>query len=148
MSYLRDAIDDAAGLAEEFKGQIIQQLKDKGKASNDFRNDYDGADSFFHESYVDRSYSLTEADELLSDLYEYEETDEGMWAGLKPRQAISAQAAWTYGNAVEMWWRKLIEQINEAYEHRDEVELCDDDEEKEEISPEHIVKTEIANFKE
>ena len=41
-----------------------------------------------------------------------EETDSGLWQGLPPRDAIRAQAAYTYGNAVLREWRDLIDDIN------------------------------------
>ena len=65
-----------------------------------------------HENHVDKSYTLSEAAELLDDLDDYEETDEGLWEDLSPRDAISAQAAYTYGNAVNYLFGDLTKKIN------------------------------------
>src|SRR3982751_3456408 len=106
------AVEDAADFVSEFIGQVIDQLIDDGQASDDLLNDYDGADSYHHETHVDKSYSLLEAAQILDDLSEHEETDEGLWQGLKPRGAISAQAAYTYGNAVYALAQNIISEIN------------------------------------
>lgn len=102
----------AVELVEEFVDQIVEQLIDDGKASSDYNNDYNNGDSFFHENVVDRSYSLLEAAELLDALRKYEEEDDGLWQGLAPREAIAAQAAYTFGNAVADGWYAMIRNIN------------------------------------
>jgi hypothetical protein len=55
---------------------------------------------------------LLEAADLLAELGQYEEDDSGLWEGLSPREAVSAQAAYTYGNAVYSLWQERIEEIN------------------------------------
>lgn len=112
MSYRQDAASDAAETVHNFADEILEQLLDKGEASDDLLNDYPSGDSWHHESHIDKSYNLQEAAELLDDLSDYEETDSGLWEGLEPRQAITAQAAYTYGSAVYSEWRDLIEKIN------------------------------------
>ncbi len=112
-SYLEAAKSDAKDAARNFLQEIAEGVADKGKASDDINNDYPNGDGYFHETFVDRAYSLTEAAEVLEELYEYEETDEALWHGLKPRDAISAQAAYTYGAAVGELWNALIKEINE-----------------------------------
>lgn len=112
-NYPREAEDDAKNMVEEFLDQIVEQLIEKGEASNDINNDYSGGDSYHHETHVDRSYSLLEAAELLDQLSDYEETDSGLWEGKEPRDAVTTQAAFTYGNAVYSEWNDLIEKINE-----------------------------------
>ena len=114
-NYHKEAESDAASMVQEFEDQIIEQLIDKGEASDDYNNDYDGGDEYHHQSHVDKAYSLLEAANLLDQLDRYEETDSGLWQGLKPREAISAQAAYTYGNAVGDVWRDFIKKINEAF---------------------------------
>lgn len=113
MSYRQDAASDAAETVHNFEDEILEQLLDKGEASDDLLNDYPNGDSWHHECHVDKDYSLQEAAELLDDLSEHEETDSGLWEGLEPRRAIAAQAAYTYGNAVYSEWRDLIEKIND-----------------------------------
>lgn len=147
MSYRDDARSDAQDTATEFRDNMLEMYVDDGKVSDDLLNDYPNGDAYHHESHVDTSYNLTEAAEVLDELDEYEETDEGLWEGLKPRDAISAQAAYTYGNAVYALWRELVEEINddvalsgikddydgvedavddELTEHRDEAEEGDE----------------------
>ena len=112
MSYRDEARNDAKETVRNFEDEILEQLLDKGEASDDLLNDYSGGDSWHHESHVDKSYRLTEAAELLDELSYYEETDSGLWEGLAPRDAISAQAAYTYGNAVYSEFQDLIREIN------------------------------------
>jgi hypothetical protein len=111
--YIQSAVDDAKEFAQHLLEQIIEQLVDGGEASDDYNNDYLGADRYFNESYVDRSYSLQESAELLHELRDFEETDNGLWEGLQPEDAIASKAVYTYGNAVGMIFRSLIEEINE-----------------------------------
>ena len=114
--YRQNARDDAQETGLEFLDQIVEQLEEKGEASDDLYNDYDGGDAWHHESHVDRWYNLTEAAELLDQLCDYTETDSGLWEGLEPRQAIGRQAAHTYGNAVYSEWIDLINAINDEYD--------------------------------
>lgn len=112
MCYRQDAASDAAETVRNFADEILEQLLDTGEASNDLFNDYPNGDSWHHECHVDKDYNLQEAAELLDELYDFEETDNGLWEGLEPRQAIVTQAAYTYSNAVYSEWRDLIEEIN------------------------------------
>jgi len=111
-NYLREAADDAADTVRNFADEILEQLLDDGEASDDLLNDYPNGDAWHHECHVDKEYSLIDADTLIDQLMEFEETDSGLWEGLEPRRAIAAQAAYTYGNAVYSEWRELIEKIN------------------------------------
>lgn len=114
-SYLQDAKSDAQDTANNFIDEILESFMDNdGEASDDLNNDY--SDSYHHENHVDKSYNLQEAAELLDELDQYEETDEGLWEGLKPRDAIGAQAAYTYGNAVYSLFTDIIKEINEDVE--------------------------------
>ena len=114
--YAAEAETDALSMIQNFNEQILEQLKDKGKASNDLLNDYSSGDSYHHETHVDKEYDLSEAAELLDQLNEYEETDSGLWEGRDPREAISAQAAYTYGNAVMTKWQEKIKEVNDKWE--------------------------------
>lgn len=111
--YLSDALDAAADTAREFLDQIVEQLNGDGEAGDDLLNDYPGGDAYHHETHVDRAYSLREAAALLDDLAYHAETDAGLWEGLAPHDAVCVQAAYTYGNAVSHFWRKLIREIND-----------------------------------
>ncbi len=113
-SYLESAQSDAADMADHFVDEIVESFIDNdGEASNDLLNDYSGGDRYHHETHIDKTYSLQEASDLLDELDDYEETDEGLWEGQKPREAISSQAAYTYGNAVYSLWRDIIGTIND-----------------------------------
>ena len=115
-NYLAEARSDAADTADNFIDEIMERIVGyDGKASDDLLNDYCGGDSWHHENHTDKSYNLSEAAALLEELDDYEETDEGLWHGCKPREAISAQAAYTYANAVYGLFRELIEKINDEY---------------------------------
>lgn len=120
-NYHEKAEDDAKDAVENFLEEIVEDLLDKGEAK-DSLYDYAGGDSYHHENHTDRSYSLLEAAELLDQLSEHEETDSGLWDGMEPREAVKAQAAYTYGNAVMSDFRDLIVNINdEARETLDEL---------------------------
>ncbi len=112
-NYVTEAIDDARDMASNFLDQIVDNLVDTGRTSNDLYNDYTDGDSYHHENHVDKWYNLQDAAELLDQLKDYEETDKGLWQGLKPVNAISAQAAYTYGNAVMFYWQQIVDCINE-----------------------------------
>jgi hypothetical protein len=107
-----EAISDAKDTVREFIDEIVTSLIETGEASNDLFNDYPNGDAYHHEYHVDKEYSLVEAGLLLDRLSDFEETDEGLWDGLEPRQAISCQAAYTYGNAVMYYWGVIIDEIN------------------------------------
>lgn len=112
-SYLQQAIEDAKDAALYFQDEIVESYLDGSGNADEDLYDYDNGDSYHHENYVDKSYSLLEAAELLDELSDYEETDEGLWFKQMPREAISTQAAYTYGNAVLALFRDLIERIND-----------------------------------
>ena len=113
-NYRQEAEDDAANLVlEYFMDEIVDQIIDKGEASADINNDYANGDGIFHETIVDRSYHMTEAAELLSQLYRYVEEDSGLWEGETDVDRIAEiQAAYTYGNAVWDEFDTLIMNIN------------------------------------
>lgn len=114
-NYLKKAAEDARDMASYFIDDILDQLADGGEASEDMGSkSYDRADEYHHESHVEESYTLMEAANLLDQLDQYEETDSGLWEGQSPRDAISTQAAFTYGNAVYDAWQELIKDINAA----------------------------------
>lgn len=119
-NYYEKAESDAADMVRYFESDIVKQLLEGGKASDDYNNDYDDGDSYHHQSHVDKAYTLLEAANLLDQLDKYEETDSGLWEGQMPRDAISTQAAFTYGNAVGILWSDFIKKINEAFEELSE----------------------------
>jgi hypothetical protein len=113
MSYRDDAQDDAKEMIEYFMVEIVEKIKDGDEVSDDLFNDYSNGDSYHHENHTDKAYDLEDAAKVLSELDEFEETDNGLWEGLDPEKAICAKAAYTYGNAVLHFWREYIKTINE-----------------------------------
>ncbi len=113
IDYVDNARDDARDMAEYFIDEIVSQLRASGEASDDVNNDYDDGDAYHHGTHVDRAYRLTEASAILDQLAQWEADDEGLWAGQDPREAISTQAAFTYGNAVNDHWETVIRRIND-----------------------------------
>ena len=113
-NYQQEAEEDAANLIlEYFMNEIVDQIIDQGEASADINNDYDNGDFIFHETIVDRSYHLTDAAELLSQLYSHVEEDPGLWERETDVDRIAEiQAAYTYGNAVWAEFDDLITDIN------------------------------------
>lgn len=115
-NYLQQAADDAAETVRNFADEILEQLWDDGKASDDLLNDYPDGDAWHHENHVDKAYDLSEAANLIDELSAFEETDKGLWEGQQPKEAIGTCAAYTYGNAVYEQWDDLIKEINERAE--------------------------------
>lgn len=111
-NYRQEAREGAAEIVDNYLDEIVDEIVNDGEASKDIRNDYANGDSYFHETFVDKDYNLVEAAELLSDLSDYKETDRGLWEGLEPERAIACQAAFTFGNAVESFFRDLVDEIN------------------------------------
>lgn len=126
--YSDRAESDAQEMFENFTDEMIE-MAEVGVISDDLNNDYDGGDSYHHENHVDSAYDLTEAAAILDQLAKYEETDNGLWDGLQPREAISAQAAFTYGNAVYSIWQEKVQALNTAIESLD----FEDDEDREDV---------------
>jgi hypothetical protein len=112
-NYRIDADNDARETIAEYREEILAQLTDKGEASDDLYNNYPNGDSYHHENHVDRYYDLSEAADVIEQLYEHEETDSGLWEDMQPKEAIGICAAFTYGNTVYSKWVDLIEEINE-----------------------------------
>ncbi len=112
-NYTQEAISDAGDLIENFRDEIKEAIKNGKQVSDDWNNDYPDGDSYFHESYVDKSYGLLEAAEVLGELSDFEETDSGLWEGQSPQDAIGTQAAFTYGNAVWSYARDIVKDIND-----------------------------------
>lgn len=112
-NWIGEAKSDAKSTAEYFKDEIIDGfIGDDGRAQGQDIQDW--SDSYHHETHIDKSYGLLEAAQLLDQLDEYEETDSGLWERQMPRDAISTQAAYTYGNAVNSMFSGLMENINDA----------------------------------
>ena len=143
MGYFSDAREDAQETAKNFQNEIVEQIIDRTEASNDLFNNYPDGDSYHHENHVDKYYNLQEAAELLGELRNFEETDDGLWEGQMPQEAIATQAAYTYGNAVMEMWQDLIEKINDEVI---DIEVDVDEEEKYKAKVKKVVDETIDNF--
>jgi hypothetical protein len=117
-NFTDEARQDAREMCLYFLSDILDMIENMEEGdteilSTDLFNDWSGGDEYHHENHIGwKEYTLLEAATLLDDLSDHIETDNGLWEGLEPRKAISAQAAWTYGNAVYVFWQQIIEAIN------------------------------------
>lgn len=115
--YNKAALEDADDAIEYFIDEIVENIIDNQGLEDLDINQY--SDSYHHETHVDKSYSLREAAEVLGDLSDYEVDVSGLWQGMEPREAISAMAAYTYGNAVAVMFREEMERVKDAIEDAD-----------------------------
>lgn len=116
-NWLKEALDDAIETIDYFEDTVVEQLSEKGEASEDLYNDYPNGDQYHHESHTDKSYSLIDAAHLLDQLSDHEETDSGLWEGIEdPERALEVKAAFTYGNAVMSEFQDLIKELNEEFQ--------------------------------
>lgn len=112
------AEEEAKAAANYLYDDIVEAVLDaQGKTKKE--NIHQFSDSYASESIGDSHYGLREAADLLEDLYEFEADDEGLWEGLKPRDAISVMAGETFRSAVESMFTDLMEEINDAVESPD-----------------------------
>lgn len=114
-NYQLVARTDAMDSVEYFVDEIVEHLVENGQERIWPLNDLEGFDEYHHSTHVDHEYNLSEAASILDQLDRYEETDSGLWQGLEPRRAISAQAAYTYGNAVLSMIDDILEAIKDDY---------------------------------
>jgi len=125
MSYLDEAANDARNLAIEFKDEITEEILMMAKAQEMLHAYGERAHAILNERYSQWSGSLMEADQLLDELFAYEEKDAGLWRGLAPRRAVVAQAAYTYRNAVAVMFRRFMENLNTALDEQFEGKRVD-----------------------
>lgn len=85
---------------------------------------------YFHEQVIDKYWDLDDAVCILQNVDPiYIEDDGGLWDGVEPLQALSIQAAFTYGNVVSDRCLEIYDEILERYEelieeHSDFVEMA------------------------
>lgn len=113
MSYLEDAREDASRVAKDHVDVIARKLVEYDDLTEIYEFDEDRV-------YQDLDLGLLEAAQLLDELSEYTETDSGLWESLEPRQAVVCQAHYTYGNAVEGQFRRLMKSL-EKFARGDDV---------------------------
>lgn len=112
-TYYTDARNDARRTVREFQEEILEQLMERGEASIDLQTDYSNGECW-RDQWDGDCYTLREAADLLEELPAHQEDDEELWEGLyDPSDAVSCQAAHTYGNAIFEEWCSLIDEIND-----------------------------------
>lgn len=115
----RDEVDEEArNFLIENEEMFVKALQND--ADFDY-NDIDDLDAYWHESIVDRAYTVADAEYIL-DNCENEETDSGIWEGLDYRDEMSARAAFSYSNDVWFACATLYDEIKERMQ-----ELIDDE---------------------
>lgn len=127
MDYETEIENEARDFILNNEEMIIQALNDD--ADWDY-NDIDDLDSLWHETIVDRGYTLEDAAYIL-DNCENEENDSGIWEGMDAQDAMSARAAYSYSNDV---WFRCVEMYNGIKERVQELideDDFDDDPDKE-----------------
>jgi len=113
--YFDKAREAAKDAAKHFEDEIVEEIIDsEGKTRKVYIGDY--SDSYAHENLSDSYYNLHEAADVLDDLSKYEADDEGLWEGMKPRDAISVMAAETFRNAAESFFSQILEKVNDEIE--------------------------------
>lgn len=114
MDYDNEIDNEARDFLLDHEEMIVQALKDD--ADWDY-NDIDNLDSLWHETIVDRGYTLEDAAYILENC-QNEENDSGIWEGLDAQEAMSAQAAYSYSNDV---WFRCEEMYNNIKENMQEI---------------------------
>ena len=105
---------DAQDIISDYIEEIAEMLIDTGEASTDLYNDYDGMDSNILES-DDYYRNPTDAIEVIEDLSEFEDDDNGLWDGsTNYRDILNTIAHYTYTNALYHEIESMIESINDT----------------------------------
>jgi hypothetical protein len=105
--YRREALDDAWGVIENNSVEIAANVAD-GATVHD--ND-EPIDDDIRECQTN-VYGLKVAAEILDQLSDHEETDNGLWESLPPRKAIESQAHYTYVNAVRHEVSSILDDLS------------------------------------
>lgn len=111
MSYSDEAKENAIDAIKDVKDEIVEALIEKDEAPNSILDYSDGETT---ESYwMDNWYEPSEAVDLIEELDEHEETDEGLWEGCDWRRMLSAKAALTMRNANLSEFSSLMIALND-----------------------------------
>lgn len=114
--YRKESLGDAWGVIENHADDIASDVKSGGVPED---ND-EPIDESIRECDPN-VYGLKDAAEILDQLSDHEETDEGLWESLPPREAIASQAYFTYQNAVRHEVGVILEDLAG---HLDAVDDC------------------------
>ena len=113
--YRKDARELAVEFAREYKAAILDRFQSYGETTDP--DEY--SDSWLMESAEEPASSPADCVELLDELDEYEETDEGLWIGAKSwRDILRAIAYYTYQNAAGAFARDLLAELVSELELR------------------------------
>jgi hypothetical protein len=127
--------EDSKRFFDQYFDDFIDEIKEGNSDFSSFVNDY----GKIHE-FIDQYISLKEAVDIIENCDE-EETDSGLWEGLKPKEAIISMAFWSYKNDVYWEVNKLFKKGLEdiLYNIENEWEkLTDEFEEMKEDENSHI----------
>lgn len=116
--YRKKARHDARVIArvDLFKEIVDEVLKQKGLTDKVHITDYPSGQRHTPEA---PNVSIWEACDLLEELSDYEETDSAYWQEKEVREALKICAGLTYRNAVNAYFTKFIDQINELLGNMD-----------------------------
>lgn len=99
MDWVAEVKDCLKDFIDEYTDSIVQQVK-HGKTVIIDQDFYLSASEYIHEKITHKfDLSISEAADLINTLEDYEETDEGLWQGERPSQAIRSMAAATFTKA-------------------------------------------------
>jgi hypothetical protein len=134
-SYQSEAQENARYILKDFIDEIADDAFEDGEIASD-PSDVDGLDRRMSEERGNQSYGLADAAQVLQELSDYEETDEGLWEGQAPEEAICTKACYTFDNAV----RNMIDEQFSDWRSNDEItEVLEDyallDQDNEDGSP-------------
>jgi hypothetical protein len=117
--YKKDIEQEATDFILNNEDMIIEALVDD--ADWDY-NEIPDLDSTWHESIVDRGYTLQDAAYIISEC-ENEETDSGLWEGQQPEEAIKTKAAFSY--ALDCWFEaeRIYDELKEDYQERESSDI-------------------------
>jgi hypothetical protein len=118
LRYRELSLIDAIEMVLAILPTILAHFDNWGDASDDLRH-YDGAESYVEKHFLNKHYSVSEAIRILQELEQHKENDKRLWMGMDAEDAISVQAAHTYLNAVEFYFRKIIGEINDRSKEND-----------------------------
>ena len=109
-----DYYDEVRKEAVDFIEEVMDEVAESLKNGEDYLLDGDVEDRFF-ECVTDRSYTLSDA-AFVIDHSNNVETDSGLWEGMPPKEAIEAQAAFTFSNDVHSKVEEIYEDLKSTYD--------------------------------
>lgn len=110
-NFEREVKDAAICMLAENAERIAAEAVELGEVR---LSDCDWLQDYHFETNIDRDWTLLEAAQILEQLPN--ETDQGLWEGLSPHDAVRAQAAYTFGNAVWLVAEETLEDLQSSPE--------------------------------